>query len=55
MYVWDPGGWLLHFAEPHSAENKAFFNDAPWLSKVGEEREGIRAGSGEEQRGAGDA
>lgn len=33
MYVWDPGGWLLHFAEPHSEENKAFFNQAPWLAQ----------------------
>ncbi|SMP73145.1 hypothetical protein SAMN06265222_11633 [Neorhodopirellula lusitana] len=31
LYVWDPGGWLLHIAEPHSEENKAFFNSAPWL------------------------
>lgn len=30
-YVWDPGGWLLHIAEPHSEENKAFFNSAPWV------------------------
>ncbi len=33
LYVWDPGGWLLHIAEPHSEENKAFFNSAPWISE----------------------
>ena len=31
LYVWDPGGWLLHIAEPHSKENKTFFNSAIWL------------------------
>ena len=30
-YVDDPSGVKLHFAEPHSAENKAFFNSAPWM------------------------
>ena len=33
LYVWDPGGWLLHIAEPHSDENKVFFDSAPWLAK----------------------
>lgn len=33
LYVWDPGGWLLHFAEPHSEENKTFFNHASWLKE----------------------
>ncbi len=32
FYVWDPGGWLLHFAEPHSEANRRFFNAAPWLT-----------------------
>ena len=32
LYVWDPGNYLLHIAEPHSDENKAFFNSAPWLA-----------------------
>jgi hypothetical protein len=31
LYVWDPGGYLLHIAEPYAEENKAFFNSAPWL------------------------
>lgn len=30
-YVTDPSGVLLHFAEPHSEENKAFFNNAEWI------------------------
>lgn len=30
-YVWDPAGVLLHFAEPHSEENKLFFGQATWL------------------------
>ena len=33
LYVWDPGGWLLHIAEPHSVENKEFFSSVPWLEK----------------------
>lgn len=33
LYVWDPGGYLLHIAEPHSEENKAFFDSAGWLSR----------------------
>jgi hypothetical protein len=32
VYVWDPAGVLLHFAEPHSQETIAYFNNAKWLS-----------------------
>lgn len=35
LYVWDPGGYLLHIAEPHSEENKEFFKSAPWMKKGG--------------------
>jgi hypothetical protein len=31
MYVWAPSGLLMHFAEPHSDENKKFFNSASWI------------------------
>lgn len=31
-YVADPSGLKLHFAEPHSEENKAFYNSAPWMT-----------------------
>jgi len=27
LYVWDPGGWLLHIGQPHSETNKAFFDN----------------------------
>lgn len=30
-YVADPAGVKLHFAEPHSEENKSFFREAPWM------------------------
>lgn len=30
-YVADPAGQKLHFAEPHSEENKRFFRAAPWI------------------------
>lgn len=30
-YVADPSGVKLHFAEPHSEENKRFFNTASWM------------------------
>ena len=30
-YVADPSGLKLHFAEPHSEENKRFFNTASWM------------------------
>jgi catechol 2,3-dioxygenase-like lactoylglutathione lyase family enzyme len=33
-YVTDPSGVLLHFAEPHSEDNKAFFNNAEWIAKA---------------------
>lgn len=26
LYVWDPGGYLLHIGEPHTPENQAFFD-----------------------------
>ncbi len=31
VHVWDPAGVLLHFAEPHSTENKEYFNNIDWL------------------------
>lgn len=31
MYVWAPCGLLMHFAEPHTEENKAFFQEAEWM------------------------
>ena len=31
LYVWDPGGYLLHIGEPHSEENKTYFDKAAWL------------------------
>ncbi len=34
LYVWDPGGYLLHICEPHSEDNKAFFGNAPWLKII---------------------
>ncbi len=33
LYVWDPGGYLLHIGEPHSEANKAFFGNAAWLKE----------------------
>lgn len=30
-YVADPCGLKLHFAEPHSEDNKKFFNAAAWI------------------------
>ena len=33
LYVWDPGGYLLHIGEPHSKQNKAYFDRANWLEK----------------------
>jgi len=32
LYVWDPGGYLWHIGEPATPENKAFFDDAKWVS-----------------------
>lgn len=32
-YVADPAGVKLHFAQPHSDENKSFFNEAPWVTQ----------------------
>jgi hypothetical protein len=32
VYVSDPAGVLLHFAEPHSEENRSYFNKAEWIS-----------------------
>jgi len=29
LYVWDPGGWLLHIAEPHSDEAKTRAANSP--------------------------
>ena len=31
LYIWDPAGVLLHVAEPHSEENKKYFNNVDWL------------------------
>ena len=33
LYVWDPGGYLLHIGEPASEKNKAYFDAAPWLDQ----------------------
>ena len=30
-YVADPAGVKLHFAQPHTEDNKRFFNDAGWM------------------------
>ena len=30
-YVVDPSGVKLHFATPHSEQNKQFFDSAPWM------------------------
>ncbi len=30
-YVWDPAGVLLHFGEPHSEENRKYFDNVDWL------------------------
>lgn len=32
-YAADPSGLKLHFGEPHSEGNKAFFNSASWMKK----------------------
>ena len=31
MYIWAPSGLLMHFAEPHTEENKKFFREAEWM------------------------
>ncbi len=31
IYIWDPAGVLWHIAEPHSQENKDYFNHVSWL------------------------
>lgn len=31
LFVWDPGCYLLHIAEPHSEENKKAFKAGSWL------------------------
>jgi len=31
MYIWAPSGLLMHFAEPHTVENKKFFREAEWI------------------------
>ena len=33
LYVWDPGGYLLHIGEPHSDQNRQFFDQADWLAR----------------------
>ena len=32
-YVADPAGVKLHFAEPYSDDNRAFFREAPWMNE----------------------
>ncbi len=31
LYLWAPSGLLMHFAEPHSEDNKKFFANAEWM------------------------
>ena len=32
LYIWDPAGVLLHIGEPHTKENKDFFDKADWMA-----------------------